>query len=470
MKKILPVLLLGTYLIYAEQNSNTVNEDSDSLALQYGAEHPVAIPPAKETHEESKFSVHGHYRGRIDSYNGVNKLAYGDDAIDAKGDKRGKSDDLIYLQQIIFGFDYQINDEWEMKAYMYDSRAWGSSLTPEDFTKNTGTQDEYVMSYYEDHLELFEAYIRKHRFLYEDLTLTLGRQQLGYGDRRIFGPGKWGNTMGWLWDAAHLSYKQDKNYLDVWYGQTRTKDPDDFSIVEKHRYQGVGMYGHYEIDGIKIEPFAAWRNNLHHDVKSQLDYYYAGARVFDLRPGFIYDATGIIQTGTFDSSDVKAYAYVLKGGYKLDNLYQSTFMLGYVYASGDEDPNDDKMQTFTAPFGANDGLHYGRMDLMVWANMHDMQAKLSMIPIPKMKLQLEYHHFNLADANDKWYFLGYKNKPGNSYTHVGDEIDMIAKYKLTKAVDLLGIYGYFKAGDFITKNNIAQNNASKLFLQFMYKW
>lgn len=357
-----------------------------------------------------------------------------------------------------------------MKAYMYDSRAAGSSLGPEDFTKNAGTPDAYIMSYYEDHFELFEAYIRKHKFLNENLILTLGRQQLGYGDRRVFGPGKWGNTMGWLWDAAHLSYKKEKNYLDVWYGQTRTKDPDDFSIVEKHRYQGIGMYGHYEIEGINIEPFGAWRNNLHHDIKPELDYYYAGARVFDLRPGFIYDMTGVIQTGTYADSDAEAYAYVVKGGYRFDNLYQPTFMLGYVYASGDENPNDDKMQTFTAPFGANDGLHYGRMDIMFWANMQDIQAKFSLVPLPKMKLQFEYHHFNLANANDKWYFFGYKNKEGNNYTHVGDEIDVIAKYKLSKEVDLLGIYGYLKAGDFITKNDIAQNNASKLFLQFMYKW
>ena len=65
MKKLLPLLLLSTHLVYAEQNS-------DQLALLYGAEHPAATPPAKEIHEESKFSVHGHYRGRFDSYYGTN--------------------------------------------------------------------------------------------------------------------------------------------------------------------------------------------------------------------------------------------------------------------------------------------------------------------------------------------------------------------------------------------------------------
>ena len=51
-----------------------------------------------------------------------------------------------------------------------------------------------------------------------------------------------------------------------------------------------------------------------------------------------------------------------------------------------------------------------------------------------------------------------------------DEVDLIVKYNLTSSVDLLGIYSYLNAGDFITKNDIAQNDASKTFLQFIYKW
>ena len=69
---------------------------------------------------------------------------------------------------------------------MYAARSWGYSLDANDFVKYPGTPDEY--------LELFETYIRRHNLLNENLTFTLGRQQLGYGDRRFFGPGKWGNT------------------------------------------------------------------------------------------------------------------------------------------------------------------------------------------------------------------------------------------------------------------------------------
>lgn len=445
-------LLLSTTLVYATQSTDSLSIKDENLQ------------------QKENISIHGHYRGRVESYNGVNKVSYGDYSIDASNNIRGKSSDLLYLQQIILGFDYKISDDWNMKAYMYDSRVAGSSIKPEDFTKNKNTPDMYRMSFYEDYFELFETYIRNNSFINENITLTVGRQQLGYGDRRIFGPGKWGNTIGWLWDAIHLSYKKEKNYLDVWYGQTRIKDENDFSILEKHRYQGVGIYGHYQINNITVEPFGVWRNNLYHKVKPELNYYYAGTRIFDLHPGFIYDVTGLLQKGKYGQNDVEAYAYAAKAGYKTDSALMPTFTIGYVFASGDKDPNDTKMQTFTTPFGANDGSHYGRMDLMIWSNMNDMQAKLSIKPLTKMDIQFEYHHFNLENANDKWYTFKYANNPGNSFTHIGDEIDFITKYKLSKEIDLLGIFAYFKAGDFIKKNDIAQNNSTKAFFQFTYKW
>jgi len=448
MKLTLPLFLFACTLLSAKEGSHTslVAEESDKLTFSF------------------------QYRGRFDIYDGVNKLAYGDDSIDAKGNVSGESDDTIYLQQIITGLTYKLNDDWVVKASIYDSRSWGSSLDANDFIKNPGTPDEYIMSFYDDHLELFDTYVRRQNLFNEDLTITLGRQQLGYGDRRIFGPGKWGNTMGWLWDAAHLSYKEDKNFIDVWYGQTRTKEPNDFSIKHKHRFQGVGIYGHYETSTMKIEPFLAWRNNLHHTVKPEDDLYYAGVRMYENDPGFIYDTTLVKEEGDAGGLDVDAYACVLKAGYLFDNRYNLKLTAGFIYASGDENPADNKMQTFTAPFGANDGLHYGRMDIMVWSNMQDIQGSISFNPMKKLYIETAYHHFSLAEANDKWYLFGYQNKPGNSYTHIGDEVDLIVKYKWSSSVDLLGIYGYLNAGDFITKNDIAQNNASKTFLQFMYKW
>jgi len=91
-------------------------------------------------------------------------------------------------------------------------------------------------------------------------------------------------------------------------------------------------------------------------------------------------------------------------------------------------------------------------------------------PTKKLYLELAYHHFELAEATDKWYFFGYQNKAGNLYKDIGDEYDIILKYKATKDIDLLAIGAYLKAGNFITKNDISQNDSSKMFFQFVYKF
>lgn len=420
--------------------------------------------------EKENLIFDGYYRGRLDIYNGVNKLTYGDAAIDSKGKIKGKSDDTIYLHQIVAGFTYRPAPNWEIKAYMYDARSWLSSLQPDDFIKNTGTADEYLASYYDEHLDLHETYVQKSNFLIDNLTFTLGRQQLQYGDSRIFAPGVWGNTIGYLWDAAHFSYKQEKNFLDAWYGQTRTIDPYEFSLTNKHLYQGIGVYSHYEKSVFKIEPFFAYKDLLYDETAAgELSYHY-GARAYDDSIGFIYDTTYTKTIGTFGESTIDAYAYAAKIGYQFDTPYKTQFTVGKLYASGDDNSADKIKQTYTAPFGSMTGPNYGRMDIMIWSNMKDYQTMLSFNLTKELFIKAAIHRFELAEASDKWYTFGYANKPGNTYTHIGDEYDLTMKYKASQNLDLTVIASYLNAGDFITKNNIAQNDATKFFLQFKYKF
>lgn len=419
---------------------------------------------------QSEVVFEGQYRGRLEVYDGVNKAAYGDEAIDPKGIVRGKSNDTLYLQQLIAGVTYTPSDEWEYKLYLYDSRSWGSSLGTQDFALNPGTPDQYLMDYYDDRHELYTTYVRRKNCFDLPLTVTLGRQKLGYGDRRVFGPGEWGNTMGWLWDALHVSYREGENFLDAWYGQTRTKDPGDFSLLEKHRYQGIGLYGHVGTFLMNVEPFFAWKNPLYHAVLPYQDFYYVGVRLYREGIGWNIDLTGVKEFGRSGTTGIDAYGYVAKGGYRWNAPFQPKLTGGITYASGDKNPNDAAMGTFSTPFGMTDGPHYGRADIMAWSNLKDYEVTFETVMTPETKVQIGVHRFELADAHDKWYEFGYKNKPGNYYTHLGDEADLIVEYKIAPKVNLLGIASYFTAGEFIRKNGIARNDASKIFVQFEYRF
>ena len=419
-----------------------------------------------------EFILDGQIRERFETLNGMNKLAYGDNSVDAKGKVVGDSDDRLLLQRIIAGFSYKQNEQISYHLHMYDARVWGWSLGPNDFVKNRNTPDEYVMDPDQEYFELYDANIEVTDLVVKGFSTMLGRQKIWYGDKRIFGPGDWGNSIGWLWDAGRFSYKKDGNFMDAWYGQTKTQDPDSFSLYHKHAYQGVGFYSHYGVaEKCAVEPFFAWKNNLFHDVVPEEELYYFGARFYENDfHGFNCDFTYAAEYGDKGDQSVRAYGYVAKVGYRFEKMFMKpNLVFGRVFGSGDDNPADNTAKTFHTPFGSTDGEHYGRMDIMSWSNLIDNQVDLFLAPLEDLHVKIAYHHFNLDKWQDKWQYYGYQNKPGNRYTHLGDEIDLEVKYDYSKQLQFQLIYAYFMAGDFV-KYNVEDNNAQRLFLQCTYRF
>ncbi len=410
------------------------------------------------------------YRLRFEFWDGYNKKAYGRKSLDAKGIKRGDPDDTLLLQRIVFGFQ---DENW--RFLFYDARVWGWSLDQNDFVKNRGKHCELVMDPYEEYLEPFEIFVSFHWPLASGVKLKtiLGRQKIWYGDKRIFGPGAWGNAVGWLWDAARFSLRWDHNFLDFWYGQTKAKDPESLSLFSQHAYQGVGLYGHFPWKKANFEPFFAWKNALCY-VKGRKDnLFYAGARVAQTHgEGLIYDLTYVREFGHYLVKEgpnlrVKAWAYVVKIGYHLEKLpFSPIFWLGRIYASGDDHPEKGVVKTFTRPFGSTDGEHYGRLDLMTWSNMVDNQIDLRLRLTPKIKLRLAYHNFHLAEENDRWAYFGYRVK-GNAYDHIGDEFDLVLRAKWGRHLKIQTFYTHFWPGSFV-KKHIAHNEANRFVFQIQY--
>ncbi len=414
----------------------------------------------------------GQIRERFETLNGMNKLAYGNNSVDAKGKVVGDSDDRLLLQRIIAGFSYKQNEQISYHLHMYDARVWGWSLGPNDFVKHQNTPDEYVMDPDQEYFELYDANIEVTDLLVKGFSTMLGRQKIWYGDKRIFGPGDWGNSIGWLWDAGRFSYKKDGNFMDAWYGQTKTKDPDSLSLYHTHAYQGVGFYSHYKVaEECAVEPFFAWKNNLFHEVVPEEERYWFGTRFYEKDfHGFNCDFTYTREYGDNGDKSVRAYGYVAKAGYRFEKMsMKPNLIFGRVFASGDDNLADNTAKTFHTAFGSTDGTHYGRMDIMSWSNLIDNQINLLLTPVEALHVKIAYHDFSLDKWQDKWQYYGYVNKPGNQYTHLGNEIDLEVKYDYSKELEFQLIYAYFMAGDFV-KYNVEDNNAQRLFLQCAYRF
>jgi hypothetical protein len=127
--------------------------------------------------------------------------------------------------------------------------------------------------------------------------------------------------------------------------------------------------------------------------------------------------------------------------------------VGYNFATGDEDPNDDSNNTFDNLYPTNHGF-YGYIDFFSWRNMHDPYLKLSWEANEKLKFQSHWRLFWLdEEANDAWYNAGggvIRNAAGADVSSfVGHELDLVATYQVLKNLTLELGYSHFFANSYV---------------------
>jgi len=417
----------------------------------------------------SSLSLNAGVRERFESLDGMNKKAYGDDA-----SLIGRPDDTLLVSRLKLGFIYKQTPNIIYTAIGYFASVYGWSLDYNDFKKISGNET-YWMNPQED-FDFAALNVKvKNLVNVSGLSLQLGRESNRYGDKRVLGPGSWGNSYGWLWDLAKFSYRFDGNFIDTFYGQTKDKDKNRLSLFRKHVYEGAGIYTHFKTDNKgAVEPFVIYKKGLYNGEgngqNTQENYTY-GLRAYDNDlHSFNYDFTYAKANGTIKEKKYDAYGYVAKIGYRFKNItLKPNIVVGRIYASGDNNPHDNTVKTFRTPFGGTDGSLYGRMDIMKWSNLIENVVELHLVPQKNMQLKLSYHDFSLADANDAWSYYKKYNINGNHESKLGDEYDLEYRWHYNKALEYQAIYAYFNAGAFVTKN-VADNNAQRLFLQLEYNF
>ncbi len=430
----------------------------------------VSPPLAKAADESLRINVDVRYRGEYQD--NFNQKFYGENPL------KGKSDDAIFLQRIRLTFNINLHKNVQLSAGMQDSRAYDVAL-PDDAFYNPMLGLEHNPN--KDHWEPFDTYIELKNLFGRELSLKGGRQTIAYGDKRVFGPGEWGNSGKYIWDAVKLSYRSEDIFVDTFYGSNLVHEPDRFSLDHCHFFEAFAVYSHFLLPAknrkLYVELFLIrkWdsRDNYKSEDNSFGDFQsgYFGLRSYaEIFSGFDYDLTFVWQTGHWGNDDLRAYGCHLLVGYKLpDVVWKPRISAEFSYATGDEDPNDGDRGTFDGVFGARDKM-YGRMNLMAWSNLQDAQLNLEFNPLKNLRFKAELHKFWLAEDKDGWSLnsKSYRDKTGQSGNELGSEFDIVGKYITPlKGLEVQFGYGHFRPGGFI-KNRADDVDADWCFLQFHY--
>ncbi len=306
------------------------------------------------------------------------------------------------------------------------------------------------------------------------VTVKAGRQKLAYGDERFVGSFEWSNVAR-VFDAVKVVWKpKDWFQFDAWFSQVVTvnrSQPDSAN----HDDNFYGLYATLKpVKDHALDTFLFIRRSRDRVFTGEiaghagkLNEYTFGNRLVGKKSGFDYGFEWAIQAGTRASETIEAWALHSRVGYTFDELpWDPRLSFEYNHGSGDSDPRDGKIETFDNLFPTNH-MHYGYMDFFSLRNLDNLKLGLDAAPHASLKLIAAFHWFFLDTASGAWQNAGggvvRPRTPGASQT-VGQELDLLAKWKVMKHLELWLGYSHFFAGPYVEDTG-AHDDADFLYVQ-----
>ncbi len=379
--------------------------------------------------------------------------------------------DGVLLSRAQLGFDWRFSKDAHAYLVFQDARGFVSDLNRDQFP---------LTSPHFDQADVRQAFVEWTHIGGSPVGVKIGRQAFAYGDRKLLGPSNWGNVGGFWWDAAKLMIDGDAVAVDLFFGQRVIREPIHWN--ERHfTFDAMGAWVKtktlpFTLDGfyiLKYEDHGGIRGETGGpgDERRHTVGVYAAGKV-----GKTWDWKGTLaaQFGEIgaDSNRVEAYAAHARVGYTFDAPWKPRVAAEFSYASGDRDPTDGKIETFDNLF-TSPTVDYGRMNLVSWQNLLDYQLTFGVKPRKCLSLWVDYHYFTLASDTDAWYWFNMRpqrrDATGRAGRELGHEIDLMARWQVSKNCDVFCGYAFFFPGAFLDRTGTA-DNAHWGFAQFVYKF
>lgn len=386
------------------------------------------------------FSFGGQYRGRVEGQTG-RQFQPG-------------NDDYYYLSQFRFDLKFRLSSHFRVFVEGQDSHAPNLDLRPHP-------------SNFQNSFDLRQGYLEAYFGGPKVLGLQLGRQEMLFGEERVIGAGNWGNSSR-SFDAARLYVSTPSTRVDILAASlVRIRD----GAFDSGQFKGNSLFGAYSslrnlFRGSSIEPFFFLRTlrpvRSETAVSGSADIYTFGLRAVGSLPrSFDYGLEIARQGGRYSSDAVHAWAGHWIVGYTFkDCKWQPRLLMEYNYASGDASPRDGRHETFDQLFPTNHNK-YGTADVIGWRNMQNLRAGVEQTLRPGLKLLCDYHSHWLAQLADALYSDNGApvTRPGAGFSsrHVGQEVDLVLLYKISKQYTFGVGYGHLWAGQFLKDATLGSN-------------
>lgn len=296
---------------------------------------------------------------------------------------------------------------WQAKVTVQDVRTWGTEVdTLKDFTA--------------DALDMHEAWARWTPN--EQTSLTVGRQEIAFNEQRLVGAVDW-TQQGRSFDALRYQVRQGALSADL-SGVVLTdgggEDLNAYAALVRAGWKQGKKDNGSVVDVVSVTEI----NQPMEQTRETIGVYAAGGT-----GGLSGRVEGYFQTGSLGDADYQAYMLGLQGTLAIDVKSKPKITLWFDNLSGDEDLLDDTITYFQSPFATNHKF-YGTMDVMCFSaacwvdgrGLRDGALKVEVMATPKMKVNLDLHHFLAAADQDD----------GREKDMIGQELDLWASMPVAK--------------------------------------
>jgi hypothetical protein len=392
------------------------------------------------------FRIYSSYRLRGEVQDEFNNNTYGTD-----------QHEKLLLSRLRLELDIKFNSKVNAHFQFQDARVMGSSFADEDFASGNNP--------FHDPLDINQAFFEFRPI--ETVNFKIGRQAISFRDRRMFGPGDWGNTGRYAWDAALFTFSN--RFLEShWiFGRYILHNPDRWPNQSAKGPTIYACYSTIKNLPVFLDLFYIYKDDQRGITKGEfgtgdLNSHSIGCWLSGKMATWDYSVSVVKQFGKWGPDKINAMAIVLSSGYKFNIIGKPHLQIQFIQGSGDKNPEDGINNTFDGLLGGADTDLYGWMNLFFWKNLNEYRLKLTFTPVKKFTVRGEYHYFRLDEPRDAWYFPGKaqrRDKSGTAGSELGHEFDFIITYPITKFLDLRGGTCVFNPGDFIRstgKNPVAQ--------------
>ncbi|MCQ9206002.1 MAG: alginate export family protein [Omnitrophica bacterium] len=367
--------------------------------------------------------------------------------------------DKFLFSQITLRFDADLTEGVSAVIELINERIWD--------------QDVLGLSQGNYQFEINQAYVTLQEFLYQPLTLTIGRQNLAYGNRMIIGDSATASgsvpgiitdlTLTVAFDAVRAVLDYAPYTVDVVYAKV---DENFVALADDVTLFGTNVsYDWSSYNGVTEGYF--WSTDKAPgtlpgvtDRKSKV-YTIGGRAQWDANDKWTFGIESAYQFGDLRNSatshqHLSAYSNQFITQYRFLNRYNAKVGFNFTYLSGDDGKTASGSNAWNAMF--EDQLqNAGEIIHALYTNTNAQIYTLTGSYMPREDITLGMLFTYLRLNEDAAAFTGINN--GFAYavdagnTDLGQEIDIYAIYDYTEDVQLKLSSAFYMPGNFFDQAN-----------------